>query len=213
MTTDTEIDVEELRAELDQIKDAMGLTERYRDAPRTWLLYGLLVAVSAAASQLVVLEDLSSWWHPVIWVVGIGGGSLLGGYLLGWHRPAGASDGKPSPLIVFLVTYLLVVPIQLVFAPVWGDPGTRQSTAIVLGLIVVLVGAAYLLMGNLLRAYYIRRRDRLALYVGGLVLVPLGVAIPNVELLHTWGFAAFGAVFAGYAGVASLVLTRGGERP
>lgn len=211
MTDNGEIDVTELRAELDQIKDAIGLQDRYSDVPRKWLLYASVVVVAAGASQLVVLERSSAWLHAPIWFLAIGTASVVDRQWFGSGDQYGTAGGKPSPAILFAVVLALVVPIQLVFTPLFGGAEYLQTTSIVLGSIVVMIGAAYLLMGNLLRAYYIRRQDRIALYVGGLVMLPLGVAIPNVEVLHTWGFSAFGVVYALYAVLAYVTLTRGWE--
>jgi len=77
MPDDSEIDVEELGRELDQIKDAMGLTERYDGASTQWLLFGLLVPVAAGLSQYVHLETLPAYYHSIIWFGILGGGWAL----------------------------------------------------------------------------------------------------------------------------------------
>ena len=155
-----EIDVDELRTELDQIKAAMGIDERYEGATTLWLLFGLAVPVAAALSQYVVLERLPQWYHTLIWLGVLGGGA---------------------------------------------------ESALVLSIIVVMIGAAYGVLGASLRAYFVRRRDRRVFYVGTLWMVALGVAIPRHATLETWEFAAFGASYFVYAMAAYLVL-RGGER-
>lgn len=62
-----------------------------------------------------------------------------------------------------------------------------------------MLGLGYMVAGETLKAYRIRARDRRAFHAGGLLMVVLGVAIPNVEVLHTWGYAAFGASYVTYA--------------
>lgn len=203
----TEPDVQELRADVEQIKNAMGIADRYDDTGTAWLGYAVLVVIAAALSQFVVLERLDPLYHTPIWLVIIGGGTaLLGRYLDGDAEWSAA--GKPRVVVVFAVLFGLTLPIQLVVGPFVSDPGYLGGTAMVLGLILVLLGAAYLLLGNLLRSYRIRLADRAALYVGGGLLIALGVTIPNVTALHTWGYTAFGVGYAVYALAAYAVLGR-----
>ena len=73
-------------------------------------------------------------------------------------------------------------------------------------LVVGLVGVAYLVVGEALRAYYIRRRDRFAFYVGGAWMLVLAALLPSIEFFHTWGYATFGVVYAAHAVVSYLLL-------
>lgn len=75
MSTNQEIDVDQLRAELDQIKDAMGIRERSPGAIRIWLVFGVLVPVAAGLSQVVYSQRLSQSYHGLIWLglLGLGG--------------------------------------------------------------------------------------------------------------------------------------------
>ena len=209
--SESEIDVDELRTELDQIKAAMGIDERYEGATTLWLLFGLAVPVAAALSQYVVLERLPQWYHTLIWLGVLGGGAAL--YVAfaddapdeGW-----TSEGKPAIWVQFVVVYLAAFPLQAVAAAYVGDLGYVAESALVLSIIVVMIGAAYGVLGASLRAYFVRRRDRRVFYVGTLWMVTLGVAIPRHATLETWGFAAFGACYFVYAMAAYLVL-RGGN--
>lgn len=208
MTTD-DVDADALRTELDQIKAAMGIQDRYSGAIQQWLLYAVLVAVASALSQFVVLERLSGWYHFPVWVGVFGGGAFLGTWYLDRHRDE-PEPGTPKPSLAFqfAVVFLAFLPIQFVFGPITTEASYLVESATILGLVLVLLGLSYLLMGNALRAHYIRRRDRLALHVGGVLMVALGVAVPNVEALHTWGFTAFGVTYVAYALGAYAVLSR-----
>jgi hypothetical protein len=209
--SDPDVDPAELEAQLSHIKEAMGLQERYEGITAQWLLFGVLVAVAAAVSQYVHLEGLPGYWHAVVWVGLLFGGGFVGmWYLLdGEEGPEfGAADGKPSLWLIFVAAYAVVFPIQAVVAPHLADLPDDTGSMLTLSLILVLVGLAYLLMGNALRAYYIRARDRWAFYVGGVLLTALAVAIQYVEVLQTWGYAAFGGLYLVYALATYAVLTR-----
>ena len=169
MTESQEMDVEALRTELDQIKDAMGIRERSPGAIRVWLVFGALVPVAAAISQYVFLERLSQFYHGVVWVGILGVGGYFGARRVfdggdGWN-----AAGKPNLFVQFGAVYAAVF------------------------------GVAYVVMGSSLRAYYIQRRDRLPFYVGGAWMVALGVAIPYSDFLMEWAYAVFGGLYLLYA--------------
>lgn len=207
MTETTDVDPSELQRDLDRIKEAMGIAERYESAIEVWLWFGVLVAVASAVSQFVVLNRLPAWWHSVIWVglLVIGGGGLM------WWRYGGSwTPGRTEPNVGFqiFVVYLGSIAVQLALSSVLPDMGYLLETASVLGIILVMLGLGYIVAGETLKAYRIRARDRRAFHLGGLMMVGLGIAIPNVELLHTWGYAAFGASYLVYALGAYVVLKR-----
>ena len=208
--SDQEMDVDALRTELDQIKDAMGIQERYAGATTVWLLFGVLVPVAAGVSQYVHLEQLPPWLHWVSWL-----GVIGGGYVLWWTVSNDAGDlavtaaGKPNVLLQFGLVYLAAVPIQVIVGAYTPDLGYYAESALVLSVIVVLLGVAYGVLGSSLAAYYIRRRDRLAFYVGTAWMVALGVAIPQSVTLEKWAYAVFGAAYFLYAFGTYLWLSRG----
>jgi len=210
MTDEADVDPAELEAQLDQIKEAMGIQERYEGATAQWLLFGVLVAVAAAISQVVYLRELPAYWHGIVWIGLLFGGGLVGFRVLfeGEDGPSFSSEGKPNLWLPFAASYATIFPIQTIAAAFLPDLGYRAETIFTLSLILVLIGLAYVLLGNALRAYYIRARDRYAFYAGGILLVALGTAIPSVEVLRTWGYAVFGAVYFVYAVVTYVVLTR-----
>lgn len=201
-----DVDPAALQQDIDRIKDAMGIAERYESAPEQWLLFAAFVAVGSAISQVLVLERVSAVWLPVVWL------GLLGGVGVGLSRRYDYSygPGRSDPNVGFqiLVVYLGSFATQFVARPFMPELGYLANTAFVLGVVAVMLGLGYLVAGETLKAYHIRARDRYALHAGGVVLVVVGVAIPNVEVLHTWGYAAFGASYVVYAAASYLVLTR-----
>lgn len=211
MSGDVDVEPADLEAQLDQIKDAMGLRERYEGITAQWLLFGVLVAIAAALSQYIQLHELPGYWHGVVWIGLLFGGGAAGMWWLSQSgsRPAvGAGDGKPNLWLVFGASYGVVFPIQTITARFTSSLGYESESVFTLSLILVLIGLAYLLMGNSLRAYYIRARDRYAFYVGGTLLIGLGTVMPYVDLLRTWGYAAFGGFYFVYALATYVVLTR-----
>jgi hypothetical protein len=209
MTEDTEIDVEQLRTELDHIKDAMGIQERYGAATSMWLLFGFAVPVASALSQYVFTERLPGWYHALIWA------GVLGGAYAVWFAVADdadelsfRADGKPNLFVQFGLVYFSIFPIQAITAAFLPELGYVDEALLVQSLIVVLVGLAYGLLGSSLAAYYVRWRDRAVFYVGTAWMMALGVAIPYVDALQTWPHASFGGLYFVYAVAAYVVLTR-----
>lgn len=205
-----EPDVEQLRQDVDRIKEAMGLAERYEGLTEQWLLFGFLVAIAAGISQYVMLEDLPGYWHGIAWLGIMFGGGFLGVWWLSRGEPGSfrARDDHPGIWFIYAVSYLAVFPLQLIIGEYVGQLDDQGETLLVLSLILVLIGLAYLLVGNAMRAYRIRDRDRYAFYAGGLLMMGLGTAIPYVDFLQTWAYATMGGLYLVYAVVTYLVLTR-----
>jgi hypothetical protein len=201
-----DVDPSALQEDLDRIKDAMGIAERYESATEQWLLFGAFVAVGSAVSQLLVLERAPGYWFPVVWL------GLLAASAVGLSRRYDYSyapgHGDPNVGFQILVVYLGSFATLFAVEPFLPELDYLAQNALLLGLIVVMLGLGYLVAGETLKAYHIRARDRYALHAGGVLMVALGVAIPNVESLHTWGFAAFGTSYAVYAAASYWVLTR-----
>lgn len=206
---DPELDVDELRTELAQIKDAMGIQERYEAAGEVWLFVAALVVVAAALSQYVHLEQLSQHLHTVIWlgVFGLG----FGLWWVGSDQPremTWTTAGKPNIGLVFAIPYVASIPLQAVVGAYTRDLGYQAESAMVLAIILVMLGVAYGAMGTALKAYYIRRRDRLPFFAGMVLLMGLGVAIPTSPTLERWAYAVFAGVYAVYALVTYVYLVR-----
>ncbi len=197
-TDDPEIDVERLRTELDHIKDAMGIQQRYPGRFRLWLVYGILVAVAATGSQLVSLFELPSWGHWVSWGVTMGAGGIYQG-ATGEQPSEGSGEGKPDIWLQYAAAFVYALVAIAIVSPILPDTANAASGSYVFAIVVGAVGLAYIVVGNSLKSYYIRKRDRYAFYVGGVWMFALAALIPYVELLQTWGYAAFGIVFGLHA--------------
>ena len=204
--TATDPDPEALREDIDRIKDAMGIADRYEGAPEQWLLFGGVVALGAALSQYVVLER-----HPELWFFAIWFG-LFGsfGAVLYWRSDGyswGPGKGEPNVGFQILVVYAGAFLAQFVARPFLSELTYVAESAYVLGIVLVMLGLGYVVAGETLKAYRIRDRDRYAFHVGGVLMAVLGVAVPNVGVLRKWGFAAFGATYLVYALATYQVLT------
>jgi hypothetical protein len=203
-----EIEADELREELETIKEAMGLRERYSGATLMWLLFGLAVPVASALSQYVFTERLAPWLHAVI-CAGVLGLGFAVWYILSDEPESNVAAGSaPNLFVQFGLVYFTVLPVQAAVSPFLRDLGYVDEALFVQSLIVVFLGLAYAVLGSSLAAYRVRLRDRALFYVGTGWVVALGVAIPQVAFLRVWPHATFGAVYLVYALGAYAVLTR-----
>jgi hypothetical protein len=200
----SEIDVEALQDEVSQIKDAMGLEERYPSQFRLWLVYGILVALAAGASQFIVLNKLPGWSHALAWFGLLGTAGVVQGWYSG-ERDGGPTESKPNISLQFGVVFAYYVVI-LAAMSVLPSTGYLVENAIIFGMVVGLVGVGYVVVGSSLAAYYIRKRDRYAFYVGGVWMMALAVAIPVVPTLRRWGYAVFGGLYLVHSVGAYLLL-------
>jgi len=193
-----DVDPEQLRTQLSQIQEAMGLTERYRSAVDQWLIFGVLVALASVVSQYVYTAELNGFWYAVVWIGGVGGGSALLSRLR--DSSAGtATDGKPDVNVILFAVYFAFLPILWIVDYYAPDLTYAENSLLTLSVIAVLLGVAYLVVGNVLKAYYIRAEDRYAFYVGGIVLVALGPVLPAFELTRTYPYVVFGGVYLAYS--------------
>lgn len=205
--SDPDIDRADLKAELDQIKDAMGLGERYPAEFRLWLVFGVLVFAASLASQYVLLRGLPSYLHGLVWFGFMGAGGAYQWYTVDrddWSR----AGGEPSAYLQAGAVFSLYVVYVLVLGPALDPLPEQQASLVLFSLIVALVGVAYLVMGNTLNAYNIRKLDRYAFYVGGGWMLVLAAAMPNVGFLRTWGYAVYGALFLLHSVGSYIVLDR-----
>lgn len=201
-----DVDPEQLQAQLSRIQEAMGIADRYGSAIERWLVYGALVAAASAVSQYLYANELSWVWYWVVWVGGMGGGSALVGWLRDGSTSFGGGDGTPDVEVLLTVVFLAVFPIFAVVGYFLRDLTYAETSLLTLSVIVVLIGVGYLVVGNVLKAHYIRARDRYAFYVGGVVLVVLGSLLPAFELSRTYPFLVFGGVYLAYSVAAYLYL-------
>jgi hypothetical protein len=205
MTDSQELDKAALRSEIESIKDAIGINERYGSQFHLWLVYGVLVGLASVGSQAVVSLDLPWWGHWVSWGVLMGVGSVYQ-WFVSDDTAGGTAEAKPSIGLLYAAVFgYVVVIIAAMSAFLDGSPSVVGST--VFAVFVGGVGTAYLLVGNVLKAYYIRRRDRLAFYVGGGWMLVLAALLPQVSILREWGYGVFGLAFAVHA-VGSYIYLR-----
>jgi len=201
-----DVDPEQLRAQLSRIQEAMGLVERYRSAIEQWLVFGVLVSVASVASQYLYTNELSWTWYWVVWIGGLGGGSALYGRLRGGSVSWGGDEGRPDVNAIFAGVYFAFLPLLWVVYQFVPDLSYAENNLLVLAVICVLLGVGYLVLGNVLKAYYIRAPDRYAFYVGGVLLVVLGPLLPAFEIGRTYPYLVFGAVYLVYSVATYLYL-------
>jgi hypothetical protein len=204
MTDTADVDPEALQEDLDRIKDAMGIQDRYPSWFHLWLVYAALVLGASVASQLIVLNDLAGYWHGVAWFGFMGAGGIYQ-WWLGSQDDQPSVAGTPNILVQFGAVGSLYVVYLLILGPVVEGLSQRMEAILIFSLIVALVGVAYVVVGESLKAYRIRALDRYAFYVGGAWMLVLAVLFPNVEILQTWGYLVFGVLYAVH-GVGSYVL-------
>ena len=195
----SDIEREELREELETIKGAMGLQERYGSELRLWLVYAVLVGLASLGSQAVVTLELPPWGHWLSWGVFIGAGVLYQNVALGDDYGGGDSETRPGLGLQYGAVLAYALVVLAVVAPLLSGVEGALASSIVFAVAVGAVGTAYLLAGNALKAYRIRRRDRLAFYAGGAWMLALAVLLPRVPFLQRWGYAVFGLAFAVHA--------------
>lgn len=197
MTDHDEIDVETLRTELDQIKGAMGLKERYPSQFRLWLVYGVLVFLAALGSQAVVTFELPDWGHSVAWFGFIGIGALYEWLVLDDHETSG--EAKPNIRLQGVAIAGFLVATFVIVGPLLEGAGDLETTSTIFALILGTVGTYYIVAGSSMAAYYVRARDRYAFYIGGAWILAYAAVMPRIGLLQEWGYAVFGVLFALHA--------------
>jgi hypothetical protein len=198
MNEHADVDPADLRADVENIKDAMGIGERYPGWGAPWLVFAAFVALAAAVSQYAVLEELSTLVYPAIWFVAMGAAGVVAGYVAPEPGQERTPDAAPNLPLQFGAVFAAYLPLVAVVGPHIPE-GYRGGVAVVLGLTLVLLAIAYAVLGSSLAAYRVRRRDRLPFYAGAVWIGALGAAVPNVAALETWGFAAFGVAYVVYA--------------
>lgn len=203
-----ELRKKELQAELGQIKEAMGLHERYPYWSRWWLIEGVGLGILFPVMRLVVGEP-----RPILalgFLVLAGGVLLVGQVALRrgiarYEQPAtGVPDWENWQVIA-------VAGVAALFGALFPVLPSLKAVSELYYLVVAMgsmMGVAYLFMGQLLEAYHIRKSDRYAFSVGGLWLLVLTAVLPNVPALRRWSFAALGIGLAIYHVGAYLYISR-----
>ncbi|WP_135663374.1 hypothetical protein [Halorhabdus rudnickae] len=208
--SDTDVNPADLQRQLDDIRGAMGLTERYPGRARLWLLAGILVGTVAIAVQVTFFfhESISATAYVVIW-----GGFVIVAVLTLWLMAArlpktDAPETAPSWRALFGSLGVFLVAVSSVPGEVAGQVGGLDRALLYFGIVLAVLGLALLLSGVVLSAYRVRRRDRLVFYVGGAWTLVFASMLPYVDVLRYLGLGIFGALFALYAVLAYVYLTR-----
>ncbi len=203
-----ELDVEQLRSELETIKDAMGIQERYPTQFRVWLVYGVLVALASVGSQAVVMQELPWWGHWLSWGGFMTAGGIYQAVAVDDRTSSQTGAAKPDLRLVYLSVFGYALVVLSFLSPLLEGVESAVASSTIFALFVGAVGLAYLVAGNLLQAYYIRKRDRLAFYVGGVWMLGFAGLLPQFALLRQWGYALFGIAFGLHAIGSYIVLAR-----
>lgn len=207
--SEADVDPEELQRQLDQIKGAMGIEERYPGQRRMWLVYGAVVGGVAVLTNLSFVFELPNWAYVAGWF------GMVGVVVLAQWRLVSGASGDRSGVGVNWVGFVGALAAGLV--ALWlsvGDLIAENTEGALRGAhffshALVFLGLGFLLTGAVLRAERVRRRDRLPFYVGGLWILLFAGFVPHVRFLQLSGYAVFGVLFFVH-GVATYLLT-GGE--
>lgn len=204
--TAEDVDAEDLQRQLDEIKGAMGLAERYPGQRRMWLVYGVVVGGVAILTNVAFAFPLPNLAYVLAWF-----GMVAVVAVAQWRLVSGTAGDRPTTGPNWLA---VVGALALALLALWtalGDLVGTNTAGVVQGAhyfshVLVFFGLGFLLTGTLLRTEQVRRRDRLPFYVGGVWMLVLGAFVPHVEALQYWGYGAFGALFLVHS-LASYALT------
>jgi hypothetical protein len=201
-----DIDKESLQAEIGQIKEAMGIHERYPYMTKIWLVEGVIVGIIAIGMQFAFRDMIPIYWL-VILILGMVGIEQVTFRWIIRNSEQSPTGSKPS------MNVLVVAMVLGMFALVTGldpliDNSAVDETVMSAVLITALSGILYLTVGNMLVAYSIKKTDRYAIYIGGLWLFVLAGAMTHVPFLQYWAYAAFGVSVIVHGIGSYIVLSR-----
>ena len=204
--SDTEVDPEALQEQLDQIKGAMGLEERYPYVVRTWLTSGVTAGVILPLIDLGEYFDFSVYWYV----------ALLGTMLLftwatsNWaHEETGrfTAGAKPGWWIWIATLLAGTLTLGIGLAPVIDRSGIEDIT-VMTTIVTAVSGITYVMVGAMLKGYRIRKVDRYAFYTAGVWSLALAAVLLNVPFLRQWALTAVGVSFAVHGIGSYVVLSR-----
>lgn len=206
----TDVDPAELRDDLDQIKTAMGIEERYPGQGTAWLVYAAIVGGFSFALQFLFLVPLPEWAYVATWIgfVAVSVGSV---WLLARRTSRQGTSAAPALWVIPATLGLLLVvlsTITQVLGTVSAVPGIVLG-AYYFAMVIALAGVGFVLAGNALRAHRIRRRDRWVFYAGGAWMLAYAAVFPHTEALLYSGYGVFGILSLVHAVVSYYALTRG----
>ncbi|WP_248517072.1 hypothetical protein [Salinarchaeum laminariae] len=198
------VDPDALRADLDAIKSAMGLEQRYPGQARMWLLYGAAIGLAAILKNVAFALELPSAGYVGIWF------ALVAVVIGAQWRLVSRTSGVTAPGVdwrqLFTVMVVALITLWASVGDVVGNATTgAERGAHFFSHVLVFLGLTFLVVGIVLGTERIELRDRLPFYAGGAWMLLLAGFIPHVRTLQLGGWAVFGALFALHSLIAYLV--------
>uniref|UniRef100_A0A7D5GWC5 Uncharacterized protein n=1 Tax=Natrinema halophilum TaxID=1699371 RepID=A0A7D5GWC5_9EURY len=191
-----EPDVEALREDLERIKSAMAIEERYPGQRRLWLVHGALVGIAGITTNIAFVRPWPEYAYVLIWLLVF---ALIG--LTQWHTVTSADSGTRNPdpgpnwTIVFGTLAVGLFVLTAIVNPVFADVENVLQGAYFFSLAFTVLGMGYLLAGSILRAARIRALDRYPFYVNGAWILTFALLMPYVDWLQYYGYGLFGTLF------------------
>ena len=201
LTMTEEIDKKALLNEVREIREAMGLHESYPSQAKSWVLWGVLVGIAGILTQIVALKKLPGYYVGTIWIgLMFGIGMPLQIKITNPDESKRPQTGtKPSfgilTVAIFATAFLLAFNVGTLLKNV----DYYESGAYIASTIIAMVGTYYILSGNQLKAYYVRKKDRYSLYIGGMWVLGLSLVLPHFHLLARWCYGIYGISFLVYS--------------
>lgn len=203
---DTEFDRESLQQELDTIKEAMRIHDRYPTFALKFLLVGVFVGGFVLTFDLDHRGVFGEWLGLGIqaaWVFG-----AIAAYHLFVPTDVKEAPDTGLPWTHYLVTLLVgMAALVAAFYPTFESAGVPTYTFLYVFLGVV-AGVGYVNAGVSLRGGTIRTADRYSVVAGGLVLLLVTAATQWIPSLSEWGLTVIGAAFVVHGIASYLLLTR-----
>ncbi len=205
-----DVDPEDLKRQLSDIKGAMGLAEQYPGRARLWLLVGLVIGVAAVLTQATFFyyRSLGATAYTAIWVGFVAVAVAASWWMASRLPSAPAPDTAPSWRAVFGSLALFLAAGAGVAGDVARQVPGLDRALLYFGLVIATIGLGLLVTGAVLTSYRVRRRDRLVFYVGGAWVLVYASWLPYVQILRWVGVGLFGVLFGLYAIAAYVYLTR-----
>lgn len=201
-----DVDPERLREDLDAIKAAMGIEERYPGQARMWLVYGTTIGVASVLTNVSFTLALPDGAYVAGWF------ALVAVVAAAQWRLVSRTTGPAAPGVDWRQLFGAMVLGYVSLTLTTGDLIALHTEGPVRGAhffshVLLLLGLTFLVVGIVLGAERIDRRDRLPFYVGGLWILGLAAVMPHVRFLQLAGWAVFGAAFFVHS-LGAYLLTR-----
>jgi hypothetical protein len=200
-----DVDVESVDRDVDAIKEAMGIEDRYPGQARMWLVYGVVIGVAAIGTNVAFGLGAPEPTYFGLW-------SLMTVSIFGaqYFLVSGASESAPPRINWRYLFGSLAIGYLALFNSV-GDLVASNTEGALRGIhffshLIVFLGLTLLITGVALGAERIRMRDRIPFYVGGMWVLVFAAFLPYIPGLRLWGLSVFGALFVTHS-IGAYVLT------